>query len=179
MRVLGRIITVFSGIFIATLAIGGFRVLSGPVGSVSVAALSLTVLIFFGSAESVYAFATGLGIGLDLFSSYPFFVWTLAILLVAGFGQWLFRQHLTNRSLFALLALGLAIRVSLAVVQPLIAATTSLVLRSRVAPTITGRSVVDMLVAIGIELITLFLVFVVYSRVRGRAASTVSHAVIR
>jgi len=174
MRVFVQLLAMLTGLALALLTIGAARSIPGTVQAISLVALGLTLVIFFFSSSHTLPFSVGLGLGLDAFSAYPFFVWTLCVLCVAVFGQWMSRCHLTNRSLFALLALGLLLRIAITILVPAVDMLAVFILRHGIMPTVSVSILVDTLKAIGIELVILFTIFIFYSRVGGRVASTIT-----
>ena len=160
-----------SGGLIALVTVGGVRVLPGAWGIVSIGAVVITVAVFFLEPDRVYALAAGIGIGLDLWSAYPMFIWTVVSIATAFVAIMLFRSYITNRSLFAFVILGLVVQVTQTVSQFALTHLSALVFPNVVSFTPDAGTFMLMLEAAGIEVIALAVVFYLYARIRGRSSA--------
>jgi len=172
MRLLGNILMLIAGATVALVTVGWVRSFSGGFGAVSLAAIMVTIVVFFSDPDRTFAFSVGVGLGSDVWSAYPFFTWTALLLGAASLGIWLFRSYFTNRSLFSFLILGLTIHVYMAVSQFVVSNIGSLIFHQSIALAFDGGALFDTVKGMGIGLIILFIVFSVYTRVRGRSAAT-------
>jgi hypothetical protein len=163
--------TFIAGGAVALITVGLVRTLPDGFGAMSLAAVTLTVAVFFTKPDRVFAFATGVGLGLDQWSAYPFFTWSALMLGAAALGIWLFGSYFTNRSLFSFLILGSVVHIGITLGQFTISHIGSFVFHQPFALNLNGDSLADILKGIGIGLVSLYIIFSLYTRVRGRSAS--------
>jgi hypothetical protein len=110
MRIILDIGLAMVGLVIALLSISVIRMGGATWGLVQIPVIVLVAMIFFVKESRMAALTIGMGLGFDLMSSYPFFVWTAILSATAFSGWWLSRTVLTNRSLPSLLLLGAVMR---------------------------------------------------------------------
>jgi hypothetical protein len=162
------------GLAAALLCVSFARLGGGAWGMVQVPVIVLTLAVFFLKEKHLAALAIGLGIGLDLASAYPFFVWTAIVAATAFAGWWLSKTVLTNRSLPSLILLGAGMRLAYFIFE-LVFSRTAQVFGGSVWYMVTSINFLNVLLAFGIELVALVVAFMVYVRSRGEHSRMLTH----
>lgn len=162
------------GVLVALLAVSLARVSAGPLGIVQYPLIVLALAVFFWNAERLAALVVGLGVGLDVMSSYPFLSWLIILAGTAAVGYYLSQIFLTNRSLPSFLLLGAVMRVVYFLFE-LSVSRLSVFVGGTVWYSFSGRNLLDVFSAFGLELLFLVAIFIGYVRWRGDRSRMLSH----
>jgi hypothetical protein len=160
---LKQLIYLVMGLLLAIFEIGVIRTLPMVFGTISTISLVLTIFYFLRIKEKTFALATGLAIGLTIFSGYVFWVWIAVIFFAAIAGYFLSNLILTDQSLFALIVLNAGIHLFLFFAEFVLSN-----LFSRGLPiglTFTQPLVLAGVEAAVVETILLYFFFLVYKKV--------------
>ena len=99
------------GLLAALSSVSFIRSVGGSWGFVQIPLIVLVLAVFFLKENRLAALTVGMGIGLDILSAYPFFIWSVILIATVIVGRWLSKTVLTNRSLPSLVILGAAMRL--------------------------------------------------------------------
>jgi hypothetical protein len=162
------------GLLAALASVSLVRPGNGSWNLVQVPVIVLTLAVFFFKEDGLAALTIGMGLGLDIVSAYPFFSWLVILAATALVGWWLSKTVLTNRSLPSLVLLGAAMHLAFFVFELAV---------SRAAQIFGGSvwymvSEIDLwraLIAFGIEMAVLAIIFIIYVRLRGERSRMLTH----
>jgi|GEM_PF-2093303 len=175
MRAIGNILLLLFGLLIGAFMVGGVRAFAGVIGAVSLPSLAIVITLFTLAPDRTLALAAGIGLGLDALGGYPFPSWTIIMVLAASGGVWIARAFLTNRSLFALVLLGIVMRAILLALTGAVSWTAALIVSSPLAFRPDGAWALANVQAVSIELILLIIFFMGYAKRGGRMSGTLAH----
>jgi len=162
------------GLLVALSSVALSRIGGEVLGLVQIPVVGLVITVFFFKESRLAALVAGLGLGLDLMSSYPFLVWTAILAATAVFGWWLSRTVLTNRSLLSLIMLGAAMRLAYFVFETVVSRAAEL-FGATVWYMASTMDPLSALAAFGIEMAALVVVFIIYVRSRGERSGMLTH----
>lgn len=174
MRILSDLGIFAAGLLLALASTSVTRVFGGSWGVVQFPIIALALAVFFLSDERLIPLAIGIGLGLDVVSSYPFLTWTVIVGGTAFAGWWIAKNVLTNRALPSLILLGAAMRVTYFILEVSISRFSELAGGSvwyRVG-LMNWRNVA---LAFAIEMIIMIVFFMIHVRIRGERTRMLTH----
>lgn len=155
-------------------AVAVIRLAGGTFSLIQFPVVCLVLAVFFLKESRLAAFVVGVGLGLDMVSSYSFFTWTVIICGTAASGWWLSKTVLTNRSLPSLMLLGTAMRIAYFLLEAGVSRLSGL-FGGTVWYLPSGINIGRVFGAFGIEMLILAIVFVAHMRIRGERARMLTH----
>jgi len=174
MRIVSDIGLFVLGLMAALVSVSFARSAGGAWGFVQIPVIVLVLAVFFLKENRLASLAAGIGIGLDVLSAYPFFIWTAIIVATVLVGWWLSKTILTNRSLPSLILLGTAMRLAYFIFE-LAFSRMAEIFGGSVWYMASGIDLWRMLIAFGIELAALIAFFIIYMRSRGERSRMLTH----
>jgi hypothetical protein len=147
---------------------------TGFVSAMQLPAVMVILAVFYLKEKYLPSLIIGMGIGLDIFSPYPFFTWTLVVGLTAAAGWWIGRNVLTNRALPSLLILFLVIRFIYFILQSSL---------SRLGKFVGGNfwylpgesGTLGLLITVALELFCVVGYYLIHIRLRGEQSRMLTH----
>jgi hypothetical protein len=162
------------GLAAALLSFSAMRLGAGPFGLIQLPIVVLVLGVFFLKESRLASLAAGLGLGLDLVSSYAFFSWTLIVAATTLAGWWISKTVLTNRSLPSLLLLGAAMRAAYFIFE-LGTSRLGEIAGGTVWYRVSGVRALGLAEAFGLEMLVLAACFFIYVRLRGERSRMLTH----
>lgn len=174
MRILNDILMFLLGLAGALLSFSAMHLSPGPLGLFQLPIVVLVLGVFFLKESRLASLAAGLGVGLDLVSSYAFMSWVLVVGGTTVAGWWVSKTVLTNRSLPSLLLLGAAMRATYFVLELGVSRLGQLA-GATVWYRVSDVRILGLAEAFGLEMLALAACFLVYVRARGERARMLTH----
>ena len=174
MRIVSDIGLFVLGLMAALVSVSFARSAGGAWGFVQIPVIVLVLAVFFLKENRLASLAAGIGIGLDVLSAYPFFIWTAIIVATVLVGWWLSKTILTNRSLPSLILLGTAMRLAYFIFE-LAFSRMAEIFGGSVWYMVMSINFLNVLLAFGIELVALVAAFMIYVRSRGEHSRMLTH----
>ena len=163
-----------SGLITALISVSFARLGNGPWNLVQIPAIVLVLAVFFLKENRLAALTVGMGVGLDILSAYPFFIWTAILAATTLIGWRLSKTVFTNRSLPSLIILGTAMRLAFFIFE-LVFSRMAQIFGGSVWYMILAIDLWRVFVAFGIEMAALVVFFFVYMRSRGERSRMLTH----
>ncbi len=163
-----------AGLSVALFTVSAMRLDDSAFSLVQFPVVCLVLAVFFLKENKLAALSAGIGLGLDLVSSYAFLTWTAVICGTVLAGWWLSKTVLTNRSLPSILILGGAMRIAYFIFEAAFSRLSGLV-GGTVWYLPTGINPGRVLAAFAIEMLLLAGFFFIHVKVRGERARMLTH----
>lgn len=161
------------GFLVALLSVSAARP-GGAFSLIQFPVIILVLAVFFLKENKLAALATGMGIGMDVLSAYPFLTWFIILGGTTFVGWWMSKNVLTNRSLPSLILLGTVMRLAYFVFE-LVFSRLAGIFGGTLWYKIGSIDVIGAGEAFVIEMLALIIFFFVYVRIRGDHSRTLTH----